>query len=156
MCCQRVHQTSQVKNMGRNSSEYMKEYAKTHKEEIDKAKKKHWNKTKDRVNEERRYNYKTDKNYRDKVFSRARKNTFKYDYNLTIEKYNEILQQQGSRCAICGIYQSQLDKNLSVDHNHETGKIRGLLCSKCNFAIGLFNDSKDLLHRAIGYLEKSG
>ena len=57
-------------------------------------------------------------------------------------------------CATCGIHQSELKKSLSVDHNHKTGKIRGLLCSKCNFGIGQFNDDLKLIDSVKKYLIK--
>ena len=73
---------------------------------------------------------------------------------LTIERYDELLLKQGNRCAICGTHQSELKIALAVDHDHETGEIRGLLCSRCNInlgcaeAIGLKKITK-YLHRNI-------
>lgn len=54
------------------------------------------------------------------------------NYNITIEDYNELFQKQNGCCDLCGIHQSELDRRLAVDHNHETGKVRGLLCIVCN------------------------
>lgn len=69
-----------------------------------------------------------------------------------LEEYNKLLELQNSSCGICGGKDSA--KRLAVDHDHETGKIRGLLCSKCNRALGYLNDDKELLRKAISYLEK--
>jgi len=60
---------------------------------------------------------------------------------------------QGGVCAICGGINDN-DDALSVDHDHETGRIRGLLCSKCNKGLGSFNDDPELLRKAIAYLER--
>lgn len=76
----------------------------------------------------------------------------KSKYGITIEEYNEMFQDQCGCCAICNIHQSELKETLYVDHNHLTGEIRGLLCSKCNFVLGLMNDDPTLLGRASEYL----
>ena len=73
-------------------------------------------------------------------------------YKLTPEAYIELLEGQEYRCGICGTHRSKLKKGLAVDHDHITGKIRGLLCGNCNNGIGRFKDDAELLHRAIIYL----
>lgn len=73
-------------------------------------------------------------------------------YNISLKEYNYLLEQQSYRCAICGIPQDKLDKNLSVDHDHSTGEIRGLLCPDCNHGLGKFGDNPDILIKAIEYL----
>lgn len=60
---------------------------------------------------------------------------------------------QAGCCAICGTHQDALKLTLAVDHNHDTGKVRGLLCNPCNAAIGRFKDSTSMLRAAIRYLE---
>ncbi len=75
-------------------------------------------------------------------------------YNLTQEKYNEILKSQNETCKICKTY-SYHNTNLSIDHCHKTGKVRGLLCRNCNLALGLFNDDIELLKESIKYLESN-
>jgi len=72
-------------------------------------------------------------------------------------KYNELLLKQNYVCAICLKAETRKHQNgkiarLSIDHCHKTGKIRGLLCGKCNFAIGQFNDNPYLCERATNYL----
>lgn len=76
----------------------------------------------------------------------------KKTYNINIETYNEIFTKQSGCCAICKIHQSDLNKNLAVDHSHTTGKVRGLLCHKCNTGIGLLQDNIAILAEAIKYL----
>lgn len=77
-------------------------------------------------------------------------------YGITIDDYEEMHVKQGGVCAICGqpetVKINGYSYNLSVDHCHDTGKVRGLLCSKCNLSLGGFNDAIDLLTKAINYL----
>jgi hypothetical protein len=73
-------------------------------------------------------------------------------YSLTLEEYNKLVSEQSGRCAICGNKTSKKGLRLTVDHNHKTGIVRGLLCYKCNMALGLLNDSEELLVNAISYL----
>lgn len=70
-------------------------------------------------------------------------------YGITLEDYDEMFAAQGGMCAICN--QPSI-KNLSVDHEHATGAIRGLLCGPCNFGLGHFRDNTDFLAAAIEYL----
>ena len=69
-----------------------------------------------------------------------------------------MLQRQDGKCAICGHLPHgedtyRLAKNLAVDHDHITGRVRGLLCDKCNRGLGHFNDNVLLLQKAISYLQ---
>jgi len=77
-------------------------------------------------------------------------------YGITPEDYNSLLELQECRCAICGIHNDDLSDSLCVDHDHETGKVRGLLCRPCNLAIGNMRDNPRLLHKAGKYLENLG
>ena len=73
--------------------------------------------------------------------------------NFTIEQYNDLLEKQNGVCAICGVEKNKNNSSLCVDHDHKTGKIRGLLCHLCNTAIGKFNDDILLLEKAIKYIK---
>jgi hypothetical protein len=75
-------------------------------------------------------------------------------YGLSVDDYNVMVAKQKGQCAICGIHQSNLKKKLHVDHDHVSGEIRGLLCSRCNIVIGTFNDDTKILKSAIIYLTK--
>lgn len=68
-------------------------------------------------------------------------------YNLSDEQYSILLNQQKGKCIICG------EIPTSIDHNHETGKVRGVLCLNCNLGLGNFKDDLDLLKNAVKYLE---
>lgn len=71
-------------------------------------------------------------------------------YGLTIEDYNRMFLEQRGACSIC----NKKEEKLCVDHDHKTGKVRGLLCLKCNFGLGFLQDSKILLSSACKYLDK--
>ena len=76
-------------------------------------------------------------------------------YGITQIDYNEMFILQDGRCAICGRHQSNFKYALSVDHNHKTGEVRGLLCGACNRGIGLLSDNIEKLKKAVLYLEKN-
>lgn len=73
-------------------------------------------------------------------------------YGITLEEYNAMLESQGGVCAICGGTEPAEGRMMAVDHCHATGKVRGILCSCCNRALGLFRDNTDYLKSAINYL----
>ena len=78
---------------------------------------------------------------------------YKRRYNLSIEQKQQLIDSQNSKCAIC---ENHLENSngACVDHNHETGAVRGILCRKCNLGIGHLNDSIDILKSAVKYLKK--
>lgn len=86
------------------------------------------------------------------AIANKRNSNLKINYGITEEDYQEMLVEQNNSCAICGVNQNDLRYKLYVDHDHKTGEVRGLLCKHCNSAIGLFNDNKSLLLKAIDYL----
>ncbi len=74
-------------------------------------------------------------------------------FGITHSKYEEIFDSQDRRCAICNKPESKKDnKRFAIDHNRRTGKIRGILCNRCNLAIGLLNDHVFTLFKAGLYL----
>lgn len=75
----------------------------------------------------------------------------KAKYGLSLEDYTALLEKQGGRCAVCGTPPD--GRRLSVDHNHETGEVRGLLCLNCNTTLGKVGDSPEILMEAIAYLQ---
>ena len=80
---------------------------------------------------------------------RARR--LKRHYGISVEEYERMLCEAAGRCAVCG--EELLDPH--VDHNHKTGKIRGLLCPQCNIGLGMFNDSAEILAKAASYLRSN-
>jgi hypothetical protein len=77
-------------------------------------------------------------------------------FNLTIEDYNILFENQSGCCAICNRHQTEFKKRLAIDHCHNTNIIRGLLCSSCNTALGLLKDNVNALQNAIEYLNTKG
>jgi hypothetical protein len=65
-----------------------------------------------------------------------------------------MLESQSFACAICGKHPKQNRKRLAVDHCHKTLRVRGLLCSQCNQAIGLFSENISVIQNAIQYIQK--
>jgi hypothetical protein len=78
-------------------------------------------------------------------------------FGICNAKYDEMLTAQHGKCAICeSVLNSSRYTKLAVDHDHKTGKVRGLLCMNCNTGLGLFKDSPIRIQNAIAYLERSG
>lgn len=76
-------------------------------------------------------------------------------YDLTPEDFQTMLESQGGACALCGSDDPQhWSGRFQVDHDHDTGTVRGLLCAPCNGGLGLLNDDPALLRKAIDYLTK--
>ena len=73
-------------------------------------------------------------------------------YNLTPEKYAELLNAQKGVCAICGGVNKK-DGNLNIDHDHETGRVRGLLCHNCNSGLGMMKDDPEIMTKATQYIK---
>jgi hypothetical protein len=91
----------------------------------------------------------------DKVFNSSMR---KQGIDCTWEQQQEMLTKQGNVCAICHrpekVVRDGKQKALAVDHDHATGKVRGLLCSTCNLVLGRMEDNPDLLRNAVFYLEQ--
>lgn len=83
----------------------------------------------------------------------AREASLLRNFGITQKEYDTLLISQNGKCKICGISQSNITHPLCVDHCHSTNKIRGLLCKKCNTALGLFNDNLETIKNAITYLQ---
>lgn len=116
-----------------SSKEYYLEYYQKNREKLKKASL-DWKKN----NKER--NAKTKRIY-----------VLKNKYGISEEEYSRLHELQNGKCAVCG---KELDHNLCVDHDHKTGKIRGLLCDKCNLALGNVDDNLEILLKLIEYLRR--
>lgn len=84
----------------------------------------------------------------------VRSAALKQNYNITKDDYDKLYNKQKGRCEICKTHQSDLNKTLSVDHNHSNNKIRGLLCQNCNSVLGLCKEDVDILLNTIDYIHK--
>ena len=74
------------------------------------------------------------------------------DRGITQDDFDALLERQGGLCALCGGYNSRIDRELALDHDHNTGQVRGLLCDRCNLALGWCFDDPDFLERAAIYV----
>ena len=112
------------------------------------AERKAWRKNnKDKVKKSHAKYYKSHK-------KEVKNSMLKSRYGITIDDYNNMFKEQNGKCAICDIHQVALNKSFCIDHNHETGEVRGLLCSRCNYGLGFFDDSSKNMKSAIRYLKK--
>ncbi len=80
------------------------------------------------------------------------------NFGITLEEFNKILEAQNNLCAICKQPETRQfngrTSSLALDHCHETGKVRGLLCWRCNSGIGKLRDNSELLRNAADYLDR--
>lgn len=86
---------------------------------------------------------------------RTRIHQIKTSFGITENEWKKMYEEQNYRCAICYKTEEENGKLFSVDHDHKTGKVRGLLCSECNQGLGKFKDQIAFLKRAIRYLRKN-
>ena len=130
-----------------------------HREYQQRPKRKEYKKAWDRRNRERlaemqRARYKADP---EKYRAYFRNWRVKKVYGITPAQYEQTLSDQGGVCAVCGRVpngSSRMEKTLLIDHDHETGKIRGLLCNNCNSGMGIMGDTEEHLLAALAYLRK--
>ena len=80
-------------------------------------------------------------------------NRLRREFNMTLEEYEKKEMEQAGLCKICGCPTAD-GRRLAVDHDHETGVNRDLLCDLCNRALGMFKDRLDILRNAVAYLER--
>jgi hypothetical protein len=107
-------------------------------------KKKRYAENRDKINEHRRLN----KNPEKILFQQRHRK-----YGITKEQFYDLLSKQGDCCAICGSSEPVgSSSQWKVDHDHVTGKVRGLLCNTCNVGLGMFRDDSELLKTASKYL----
>lgn len=137
--CQSVRLNEEFYRNGRNK-DGLSVYCKLHEDEMHKA----WYK---RNPDKRRLH---SRNWRTKYPGRNKRYELRR-VNLTLEEFSKLKNLQKSRCAICG-----KKVRLCADHSHKTGKHRGLLCNACNVGLGMLQDDKKMLKRAIAYLERWG
>lgn len=99
--------------------------------------------------------YHTHKHKKPYNYEYHRNNKLKSTYGISYEEYLTMLELQQGGCAICGTTNTGKRKAFAVDHNHDTGKVRGLLCSNCNTGIGNLKEDEGIMLRAIEYLRNT-
>lgn len=130
---------------------YTKKYREKNREKLKQVQKDYYENNPEKKKEikKKRNNYK--RNNPEKM----RGHHLRREYNISLEDYSKLLQEQQSRCAICEIHTTDIGRaNLDVDHCHSTGKIRGLLCPNCNKALGLLKDNIEIVNSMMKYLLK--
>jgi hypothetical protein len=139
--------------MQKSKKEYQKEYHKNNKEKIKKQRKEYYEKNKDRILLLKRKDY---------DYEKCKDRRLKKQYGISLDEYNKKLEEQKESCAVCGVHVSDLKnsncqhgkKVLVVDHCHSTGKVRDLLCNRCNTILGLCEESHYLLKLIGEYIGK--
>lgn len=120
--------------------------------------KEHFQKAKPQIQKSRRKFY--SKNKKKIAVANAKRNKkngwayrIKARYGITAEQYYQMLKNQNGGCWICG--RTPKIRRLHIDHNHKSGKVRGLLCMRCNRGLSWYGDSPIRLHKAAQYLEEN-
>jgi hypothetical protein len=135
-----------------------KKYASEHKKEIKQRQHKWYKRNKKSHNNYTKAYY---LKHKDKLLKDGFRQALKRNFNLSINDYNTMMQEQKGVCAICKRTETLKKTNrtsvrrLSVDHDHKTGKVRGLLCNRCNVILGKIEDNTILLNTMIKYLQNN-
>lgn len=131
-----------------NTKEYMAQYRAIHRDKFKEYSRRFYAKNKASLRAKHHQHYAANAgHYR----LRHRKNHIAAKYGITLERFNELLTAQDNLCAIC---QAEFGWTACVDHDHATGKVRGLLCRKCNLNLHAIEDG-DYLKKARRYLQAS-
>lgn len=165
---------SYEKHKTRWNATFRKTYRDNHKEEHAEYASQYRKDNKDKINEHSRNRRATDPEHRQTLIGYGKKwrkenperqavSQKKYrlkEYGLTVEEYEAMAERQHYRCLVCGekrpLYRidNKSSNGLCIDHDHKTGKVRGLLCDTCNRGIGLLKDAPHVLRAAADYLEQ--
>ena len=132
------------------SNQISKESYKKHEEQRKFAQKAYVERTREQRLDYANRNLRLEKNQR-----RRRDYNLRVAFNITLEDYEVMFNIQQGKCYLCHKHQSELKMRLAVDHDHETGKVRKLLCNHCNLGIGQLKHDPKLLKRAVVYLEEA-
>ncbi len=139
-------------NRGKENS-YMRSYRQRHPEQYEKHKavmREYHSEHADIRNSEKRRRYSEDPLFKQNKRSGNRR----WLYGITAEEFNALISKQDGRCAVCQRERPSKGRDFCVDHDHETGIIRGILCIQCNAALGLLSESRETIIRLAAYLER--
>ena len=96
------------------------------------------------------------KNKKTHITESARVRLLKRKFNLTHREYEQLYQNQNGLCAVCGESEMVDGRHLAVDHDHETEKIRGLLCGRCNLMLGRIENNMEITLKMLKYIKVGG
>lgn len=150
-CCEEKELTEFYKNMGRCKTchnQMVRKWQVANPVKVVEARNR-WRAEETNRTKEREASKTWQRNNKNQVKENRLKQQLKF-YGLTVEQYEEMNKNQNGFCYICG---KLPNRRLDVDHNHETGKVRKLLCSSCNTLIGLSGESIEVLTKIISYLQ---
>lgn len=135
--------------------EYEKEWRAKNREHVSAKAREYYQRNKHRINTPERYaKQNADRRVKNAVDPLSvRRRNLQSKFGLTLEQHGEMLAQQNYRCAVC---QQFSEKMLAVDHDHETGQIRGMLCRGCNTALGLLKEDPLRIRALATYVEHFG
>lgn len=134
---------------------YIKQYYENNKNYIKEKSRKYREENLERVREtNKKYSESLRKIDPEAAKLRARGYALKRKYGITLEQYDELLEKQNGSCAICSKHSSTFKTALAVDHDHRTGRIRGLLCTHCNYRMVAKHRDGDLLRKIADYIEQ--
>lgn len=103
---------------------------------------------------DKKLKYKYNKKYRDNNKDKIKNSKLLTRYGITLDDFNKMLKSQDNKCAIC-LNELKKGRSTHVDHCHNSNKVRGLLCVKCNLALGLLKDNIEALDRIYNYLKNT-
>ena len=137
----------------KNKESYLKRASEWRKKNVDKCKEYKVKYYKENQHIIQRYRVEN----KEKLKLKARDWYLRNNFGISLDEYNEILKQQDYGCKVCSRKESKDSRRkvLFVDHNHKTGKIRGILCDSCNFVLGLMEDNVTNIRKLADYLEKT-
>ena len=93
-------------------------------------------------------------NNRPKARTHVKRSMLKRLYGISLEQYDAMLIDSCGKCTLCGLNFSDAKDDPSVDHCHDTGKVRALIHARCNRGLGSFKDSIEMLEQAVAYLKR--
>ena len=153
-----------------NKKKYMKDWREKNKDKINQKAREAYSIKKESVNQRRRELYDINKekkqqyyiDNKDRILQlrhnsklRTKNSHLQNRYGITLEQFNKMLLEQQNKCYICFVHIDETQKKqLCIDHCHNTGKVRKLLCTKCNTALGLVSENKEILYKMINYIDE--
>lgn len=149
--CKGIYDTKHIIKIDKKIKKYRQQYYLDNKSKIKQNRKTYREKNKDLIKSSDKLRYENNKNGRK---DRAYCYVFKSRYGISIEEKKELLLKQNNKCLLCSKELILLGKS-HLDHDHQTGKIRGVLCYSCNLGLGMFKDDIKILKKAVRYLKNN-